>query len=355
MFGADHYVPILKGKKGDMWALRHTSKEHGARVTPMIEVVPPTSKQTESSSLELLARLLAGSWAARRSFVDLLWRDGGPPFPNGMHVVDAFFEHARRRGLPVVPVTALSRTPAYQQAVGRVHRADGSGIALRLAQADFDEPGLDSLLDGLFAVVGVTPAQVDLVIDFGSVREVAVNLLAQNIRSAVEIVPDPRAWRTLTVAAGSFVTSLTTFPQAEWTLSPRREWRAYKVASAKSPPMARMPAYGDYAVGDPGLPFSGRANIAANLRYSCGDDFLIWRGYDIKTHPEGCGQMHKICADLVDRPEFVDADFSQGDREIYKRATTEDSPGGAADWRQWATNHYIALVASQLSSPPAWP
>ncbi len=354
MFGYKHYVPILKGKKGDFWSLQHAKSLTGDVVTPLIEVVPPTAKSTEAKHLTQTAQMLAGSRQHRRSFVDLKWRDNAPFVSPGSHVVDHFFAETRSRSTPAIPVTSLLRSPAFQTAVQRVVAIDQRGMALRL-ELDRMELGASELsaIDRLLTFMHIVPTDADLILDFGSVFTTPSALLAQNARSAMLLLPHLTAWRTLTVAAGSFPESVTVLPQATWSKLPRKEWTAWLsvVTGGTRPP--RLPTYSDYAIGHPNLPFTGQANISVNLRYSFDDQFFVWRGFATTSHPLGHGQIIDICKDLVARSEFAGPNFSQGDQEIQARATTPGSTGGPQQWRQWATNHYLELVASQLATVPS--
>jgi hypothetical protein len=215
-----------------------------------------------------------------------------------------------------------------------------------------DAKRLAHALTALMNLLGVARKDVDIILDFGSVTATATGLLSLSMGQALASLASIASWRTITIASGSFPASIASLAQNNWTKFPRKEWQAWRQVVASLAAGARMPSYGDYAVGDPDLPYSGYANFTANLRYSHGTDFMVWRGQAVKTHPQGNGQMHGICQSLIARPEFAGVAFSQGDAEIHVRATTQGSPGGLNEWRQWATNHYLELVADQISNLP---
>jgi len=344
-----HYVPVLKGKAGDFWAIQNLKQDTRGRVTPLIEVVPPSAKMSEEDRLDGTARCISTHWPDEPCFVDLIWRDNSPMLHHE-HVVDFFFRRARSRALHAVPVTALARSPAYQQAVARVVEQDGKGMAIRLGVSFVDDLATAGrLLDALLGVTKTNHEHVDMIIEAGSVTATPAAMLRTTWREAIDVLPHLERWRSVTVLAGSFPASLAGLPQATWSTIRRREWDAWSdLVGSQS--LARKPTYADYVIGDPIVPFSGQAAIAANLRYSTPSDFLVWRGYAVNNHPLGFGQIHTICADLVRRDEFSGADFSRGDFEIQQRAANQDSPGNAQQWRQWATNHYIELVSSQVAN-----
>ena len=52
MFGPDHYVPILKGKMGEIQSLSHLDKYTREKLTPFIDVPPTNPVNVEGKSLE---------------------------------------------------------------------------------------------------------------------------------------------------------------------------------------------------------------------------------------------------------------------------------------------------------------
>lgn len=205
--------------------------------------------------------------------------------------------------------------------------------------------------DELPQFMGIGRADADLVLDFGSVVGVAPAILTQMERAALTGLQNLAAWRSLTVAAGSFPPDLSQLNQGQWNRLRRIAWRAWR-AVVTGTHLPRLSSFADYAVGDPALPYTGIANFAANLRYSAGDEFFVWRGHSVSHHQQGYAQMFAICANLVAQPEYAGAAFSQGDAEIQQRAATVGSPGNPELWRRWATNHYLELVVSQVASLP---
>ncbi len=355
MIAYKHYLPILKCKTGDLWSLRNLKQGSAAWITPLIEMVPPSENKTELQKLQQAVNALEKSWGTVRPlFADLLWRQNALTLPNGNHVVIEFFNMARAVPLRVTPVTSPDRDQAYQQAVRQVLQQDARGLALRLPMRLFGNlDTLSNALDALLRFMGLEQKnQVDLIVDFESVVGMPAGILGQMMRAALSVIPDLAAWRTLAVASGSFPVNLQLLSQGTWNRIIRTEWVAWRSLVTGTNPPHRLPTYSDYAIGDPALPFSGPAKFGANLRYSVGDEFFVWRGYPIGSHPLGNGQMFGICSDLVTRPEYAGPNFSEADFVIQQKSATIGSPGAPGPWRQWGTNHYFELVVSQLASLP---
>jgi hypothetical protein len=353
LFAHKHYVPILKCKAGDLWSLGNLKPATTAMVTPLVEIVPPSQNQSEQQRLQQSAARILQWWGTKTLFVDLIWRQAALQLPGGPHVVTEFFDLARAQGVVAIPVTALDRDPAFQAAVAGVIAQDNRGVAVRLAAQFFNNPpNLSAALAGLLAVLKTTRNQVDLIVDFGSIGQAASGLLPVMINAAIGLIPNINDWRTLTVASGSFPASVTVLSQSTWNTLPRTEWTSWHsvVTGAVSP--TRLPAYADFTVGDPALPYAGPSRAAVNLRYSAGNDFFVWRGFAFNTHASGIGQIFTICSNLVGLPQFAGAAFSAGDTEIQARSAMIGSPGNPEAWRKWATNHYLELVVSQIATLP---
>ncbi|MGO9892614.1 MAG: beta family protein [Bryobacteraceae bacterium] len=249
-------------------------------------------------------------------------------------------------------ITGTGRSPAYQRAVKKFADAE-RGVAIRLIADDFEDEGdLATALDSLAKFIGLTPSSIDLIVDLGSVADQNPAVIAQLHRANLSVIPTITAWRTLTVATGAFPVSLAPLTRDAWNRLVRIDWQAWlKLISGTKKP-DRLPAYGDYAIAHPGLPPEGQATILAQLRYTIQNEFMIWKGKNAIKTPNGYGQFLSICADLVSRPEFRGATFSDGDQEIQGKATNGGSPGNAETWRNIGTNHHIETVLDQIANLP---
>ena len=347
MFGHKHYVPILKGKRAEFPAASHLKNK--ANVTPLFESIP--SKPPD----DVPKQASKSGWPATAPyFVDLLFfdDDGGASNAPPLSAVVTCLNAAKAKGQRAIPVTGTGRSPAYQRAVKKFADAE-RGVAIRLIADDFEDEGdLATALDSLAKFIGLTPSSIDLIVDLGSVADQNPAVIAQLHRANLSVIPTITAWRTLTVATGAFPVSLAPLTRDAWNRLVRIDWQAWlKLVSGTKKP-DRLPAYGDYAIAHPGLPPEGQATILAQLRYTIQNEFMIWKGKNAIKTPNGFGQFLSICTDLVSRPEFRGATFSDGDQEIQGKATNGGSPGNAETWRNIGTNHHIETVLDQIANLP---
>ena len=349
MFNHKHYVPVLKGKRAEFPALAALkSKKH---ITPLLEAVP-------SGESDDIPRRMAGKWPERTPyFIDFGYLDDPDddvtPAPNDHPLIECFAD-VHDRGQSAIPVTALSRSQSYQDAVKQIASEHERGAALRLTSDDFEDgsDGLEELLEAFKSYVELDESEIDLIIDIGSIAGNSSGAVAQVHRAHIDLVPNLDDWRTLTVSSSAFPLSLAPLIRNQWNPENRSDWRAWRSLVTGARPPARLPAFGDYGIAHPDLPPEGRATILAQLRYATPDTWLIWKGFNVFTHADGFDQFYAICRDLITRQEFRGSAFSAGDDEIQSKATNADSPGNAETWRRIGTNHHIETVLEQIANLP---
>ena len=346
MFDHKHYVPIIKSKAGELWALRHLSESARKVTTPLLEILDHNSHAIPVHAANLFETLV-GAWGTESPlFVDTHYL-GIETQPEARAFSDCFAA-ARRQGVKAIPVTSLGRSQAYQQAVLQVIQADQRGVAIRLEVPDFVDP--DTLIDALsrlLSLFGVRPRQVDIIIDYGA--RIQESEIVQLTRFHLGDLPQITHWRTLTVAAGSFPASLIDLTQNNWHQVLRNEWRAWITTLTRKKPLERFPAFGDYGVRDPAAPAAfGRPS--ANLRYCSNDYWIVRRGRLVRD--DGAADMPGICRSLMTRPEWCTEPFSAGDAQIARIAASQDSTGNAGQWVSWCMNHHFEFVADQIQNHP---
>jgi hypothetical protein len=349
MFKYKHYVPVLKGKRAEFPALGALKSK--GRITPLIESVP-------SAGPREVPRRMSANWPGDSLyFIDLLFLDD--PDDNttpaaDTHPVRQCFEEVAEQEQTAIPVTGISRSPGYQSAVQQVISEQERGVCIRLTADDFEDDveDLDETLQAALAIFDLEPSDADIILDAGSIADASSATVAQLHRAHLDLMPSLAEWRTVTVLAGAFPRSLAPLERGEWNAHSRNDWRGWRRLVTGGHRPGRLPSFGDYGVAHPDLPPEGRATILAQLRYTTPDSWLIWKGSNVFTHPEGYDQFYAICDDIIARPEYRGAAFSQGDTEIQQKAANHDSPGNAETWRRIGTSHHLETVLDQISNLP---
>lgn len=349
MFNHKHYVPVLKGKRAEFPALGALRSREG--VTPLMEAVPSSGPQD-------VPRRMATQWPNESPyFIDLVFLDDPDESTtpaDSSHPVRRCFDEVADRGQAAIPVTGVSRSPAYQSAVKQVVSEQQQGVCFRITADDFEEDteDLDDTLQAAMDFFDLEPGDTDMVLDAGSVAGSSSGEVAQLHRAHLDLMPRLDEWRTVTVLASAFPPSLAPLVRGQWNPQNRQDWRAWRRLTTGPHHPARLPSFGDYAIAHPDLPPEGRATILAQLRYATPESWLIWKGWNVFKHQNGFDQFYAICEDMVTRPEYRGAQFSQGDAEILQKATSHDSPGNAETWRRIGTSHHLETVLDQIANLP---
>ena len=353
MFNERHYVPILRWKRGEREALKQLAEADKERLTPLIELPPSlftldydAGDQDLRSMLIRAAGDIQKAWGTRRAFCDLGLMPPRAEAAGAGHPVACLWEYARRQRLNLIPVIGLRRSTRYQSAVTRVIYEEGSGACIRLTSEQLYSATFRNDLASLMVSCNVQPDTVDLVIDRRAVSDISTP-----VGELLGRLPTVTAWRTLTVAGGSFPRDLSGFRVGQH-VHPRLEWRLWRNEVLDAERVKRRATFADYTtqhavfVEPP-----RRANFSASIRYTSTDNWVVMRGEGVfNDDSAGFAQWPANAALLCERPEFCGERFSAGDSYIASRAVFGASTGNAESWLRAGVNHHMTFVARQIAS-----
>jgi len=367
VFGPRHYVPILKGKRGEYTALEKIQTVDEDLFTPLIEI-PFISQHASEANQNVKKHLdkhagtakkpgyIPKAWGTRRRLMlDLGLMDPAARAPGGIHPVEYLGNQLAGLGVLAVPVFGFERNQDFWNAVKSRVQADNLGVCFRLsASAGSIPPPPKAEFDRALTFLGLKPADCDIVLDFEAILPKNAGSIALAAIGAINTLPYVQNWRTLTVAATAFPENMTAAKisaNSKATRS-REEWTMWKTLLASSP--TREPAFGDYAIAHPDIPdidpklmFS---MMSANIRYTTDDEWLIVRGTQVQK--AGNRQYRTLAQNLVADHHFKGRAFSWGDQYVDDCARGNASPGSAEKWRSVGTNHHVTLVSRQVANHP---
>lgn len=143
MFDHKHYVPILKGKQGELDALQNiTASKHIKGFTPLIEIppisetylgpqTPPVpSKTIDSHVADVAKNLIKAVKNLPAIFVDGFYIETEDDLQDGSSPIDAIFASLRTAKVPFIPVIGMDRVEDYADSVKsalRLYRAKAAG------------------------------------------------------------------------------------------------------------------------------------------------------------------------------------------------------------------------------------
>jgi hypothetical protein len=374
-FDHSHYVPILKGKQGELNALQNTEPKLRKKFTPLIEIPPIPPAWPEGKSKPIPGKTIDEHVkAVSKAFAKAL--KGLPPFfldgfyieledelENGSSPVDALFEALRSSKIPFIPVIGLDRVEDYADSVKSAIKIDKLGCCLRLVEADLQSlADLSNQIDGLLQVLSVPRDEVDLLLDFGSKVPQKSALPFQ-----IDALPSLEEWRTLTVASSSFPANMMSVKANSVEELEREEWLAWLFVRTKKKSVRRLPSFGDYTINHPVLTEINPKLMlmSPNIRYTDSVNYVVAKGQaqprkKKKPTPEETAtraklapgvQYPKLASIIKAHSAWQSPKFSWGD-DFIDRCSHKECVGNATDWRAVGACHHIALVVKQLANLP---
>ena len=347
------YMPILKGKQGELLMLREMGRREG--VHPLVEVPRITwdfdSESPAHSVEEHTARFL-------RRFEKTMSQLGGCAVDAHLLEVDGSAESTYALGeilargadigCPATPATGLGRSRDYNRVAGRHARKWATGCVVRVEREDlYDTPGLKAELEDLLGDLRLTPGDVDLVADMKMLREEQEGSDLEFLIDVLPQLPYLKAWRSFWFAGGSFPEFLTGIAPESTVYIPRLEWTIWN-GLTRGLRGSRVPKFADYGIAHPISPDvnTRTMNMSANIRYTAEDHWIVLKGRSTRTH--GYGQFNDLCRRLGAATEFCGRHFSHGDRYFDDCARGADGPGQATKWRQAGSSHHVEFVSVQV-------
>lgn len=350
-FGPDHYVPVLKTKRGEKSALRSIAASLQPRITPLLEIVE-RNKETLSAHLDNSFEKLAESVSSySRCFIDA--RELAPDGQRGALDV---FKRATDAGITFTPVTGVSRTADVSAAL----EYQTNGLALRLSKNDLDQGELAKKVSAFIVQYRLVPNQVDLILDLGPVEELIVEGVAAFAEAFMANVPDHQEWRTFTISACAFSKSLGKIEPSSYASIERDEWLAWRdYLYDQRRDLVRLPTFSDCAIQHPdGVEgFDPRVMAAsAAIRYALEKEWLIIKGKSTKRVLPS-KQFPGLAKTLVYgdcKASYLGESHCNGCQSMKNAADGGPRLGSPEAWRRMGTIHHLSVVTQTLASLP-WP
>jgi len=350
-FGSDHYVPVIKVKRGEKLALQRLALRLGSQITPLLEIVERTPEKSIARHLDTAFKDLAESVRAYpRSRLDA--RELAPDGPPAAVEV---FRRAAAAAIVFTPVTGISRNADTSAALK--YRANG--LALRLTRVEFESGDLTDRLRNFIREHHLQEEEIDLIVDLGPVEDLVVEGIASLIDAFIADIPHHGRWRTFTISACSFPLSMALVDRESHAFAERADWIAWRDhLHRRRHTLTRLPTFSDCAIQHPrGVEgFDPRImQVSASIRYTLSEQWLLVKGVSTRfTQPSI--QFPELATRLVYghlRTHFRGANHCEGCASI--RAAADGAPGfGSAEvWRRLGTTHHISTVVEQLRTLPS--
>jgi hypothetical protein len=375
MFDHTHYVPILKGKPGELMGLSHLSAAHWGAITPLIEIPSIPLDWPGEIGVSVPAKTIAEH--VEKVIVDLaktvpqqkpFFIDGGyieheDALPNKQEPIAEIVASLVKAGLHPIPVVGIRRVFEYLTAAKTIHRKHGHGLCLRIAASEMFLP-IGPRITQLLELLLIKPDKIHLILDYGAIDDERAEGPKKNVSGRMTRLAEMGKWKTMTVSATAIPQNMSKVSINSLKVIPRHEWDIWLTLRGRR--SAIIPTFGDYAATHPvQQEIDPRIiNKSPSIKYTTDDSWVFAKG---KARPKKAGaktsvpphsvQYPMLAQRLMEMDEWCGEDFSWGDERIAecvaKRAAKKKATGGAAEWIAVATSHHIAVVVNQIANLPA--
>jgi len=353
-FGPDHYVPVLKVKRGEKKALTLLSAGLRGHITPLLEIVE--RKADKAATIEAHLDTAFKDLAASVSGYDRCFLDAREISADGPDAAKQVFERASDAGIVFTPVTGLSR--AADVAAALDHK--DHGVALRLPREEFEGGRLAKRLQAFLSKHALTAEGTDLVVDLGPVDDMIADGVSKLCAAFMADVPDHTRWRTFTVSASSFPMSMAVVGRNSHGFPERSEWRAWRDALyPRRDELHRLPTFSDCVIQHPkGVEdFDPKTmQVSASIRYAMSQAWLLIKGESTRLNPPSA-QFPVLATRLVYghlRENFLGPGHCEGCRLMKAAADHAPKLGSPEAWRRLGTIHHMTVVRDQIGAL-TWP
>ncbi len=352
------YVPIMKTRKAERDAFGETSVAVRDAITPLFELhdvpydittIPAKSRNRKDTAWKVINQIATIAGSGYKIFIDMPYLQGDETMSDGSLAIPAIIQDARIAGATVVPVLGIDRPDAYRTAITKsIQRS--SGLCLRIPLHDNgDTRALALKIDQLLADTGMTPPDIDLVLDLQAVTE---DRTAHNVTLGMDSITNLHLldqWRSVTLAGSGCPRDLSDFAANTDGTIERTEWEIWKAIHSQEHTIGRQISFGDYGIAHP-IPNDamGFMNVPVAIRYAIDNEWLIIKKRTIQQ--DSTDQFIDVCKDIMNDQNFSGRVHCSGDAEIYRIARRTSSSGNATTWKRIGFTHHLAYVAGQIAS-----
>lgn len=354
------YHPFLKLKQNEILSLETLSLDTRSCIRPLFDV-PRTSKKQNAD--EILERIRIGLEKMER-----LQEKAGPlPFYidnfdldddlkiNGQdqyrYILNTF------KKFRAIPVVALDRSDAHNDAVFEYLNDVGGPVAVRLQLEDIDSWALarPKLRDLWNDIVAAEVPHIDVFIDVRVISD--VKDVAETVSRFLKKFRSEFFTNSIIVTGSTIPSNISDLiDTSQYKTVPRLEYHLWM--SLISDTLLKDVRFGDYGVVSPDYadidldPRIFRSISTPRAFYPFNDKMMVVRGSAFKTHPQGNGQYYGI-ADFIHRqPFFRGSAYSAGDKYIHDRSTSSPKrppkAGSPGSWVKSTLASHITYIGNTV-------
>lgn len=348
-----NYIPFLKLKQNEIYALYDLRKEAHDKLTPFFDIPRPQeiNNQSVKSAVDTGIKHLNNKWNIEKEFyIDI--QDIPTQFScDNQNTYQYTLDQLN--DFNYIPVTGINRHADHNKIVlSSLSNSLCNSSCIRLTKDDIEEFTFieDELVD-LYKSLSIKP--IDLVLDmrFISDLEIKKRLLSSLQNFIPELLENLRFRRI--ILTGSSISSDFNHHSSTNTdsITERFEWTLYNEILNSSDMKI---TYGDYGIVSPdytdaNIPVELIQNVATpKLIYTSEDFFHMFRGGNFRTHKRKRNQYFDLAKKIVSLFEYRTSAYSIGDKFIYDKSLELGNPSSQGNWYRMLNNSHITFICKEL-------
>ncbi len=349
-----NYLPILKWKRGEQFALRNLTNAQWIRLSPLVELQsidsPPDGAALRSSLQEFLKSKVGNEVVKSVPDDRFVFVDTSNLFPGYARqgtllvaVCEYLQRNFSRRILPSVHPAALESLSVLTATQLEFLKAQ-EAVLLRLRSDQIESSQVGPSIDEL-AAIGIKKKNIHVLIDQQSLLDRKPAACLASVKPYLDPAFAAKC-ASVTIGGGSFPMFLMGIRQGITDI-PRVEWKVWEFLRASRSYHGLR--YADYTVTNPApLPYiDGKVvNPAIAIRYAANGFWRLFKGRGFKSGVSG--EYRNLCKLLTKDPIYSGEDFSYGDNRYFLAASGGDKNGIPMTWRRDATSHHIVFTSTAL-------
>jgi Beta protein len=354
MSNAAIYVPILKGKRGDLTGVGSISTGTRQLIKPLIEAMPLNPKEgiTLDRHVFNFCDLIRTHLPLGDVFVDFYGVMPDAFASTGNNAILEGFRLLRAMGRSVTPVFGLERNDELWGELGEIARSLQQGFCFRLSRDDISVAQREETWAQIIqrsSQMGLTAEQVDVLVDLKSVSADELTQVPDQVVGFFYANSHVAAYRSLIVAGSAALRTVGDLERDSSTDIRRQELHLWSTLWRDMPDDVK-PVYSDYGVVHPDFSDQGpNNNINAKIRYTAGDQIVYFRGHGLLNPVKDYEQYHALAGRVMSDGRFMGRNYSLGDARIFDCAVRQIRHGVPEHWVTADMNHHVTYTAAQVS------
>ncbi len=347
------YLPILKWKQAERFALKDLKPEQKRNVNPVIQLVEKIRYKinpdgTRVAYLVPKREILKDAFDNINDLFDFskIYLDPRPLFSLNTNEIVKGMSNAQTSlfGNHIVPVLHIEDFSVRYEEQALAFFAQ-QGVCLRVFREELDDISFEEI-DIQLKKIGLIRNQVDFVIDYKITDEHCLDSLIAKIGTDVKI----DEWRSIYFSSGSFRKNLVGLKPGNHD-EIRSDWLLWKSLFNKTVKLRPL-GFSDYTIQHPIYEPVNSPNTSYSVRYADKEKWIIMKGQarNAKNNADDL-QYYAHALMLVNSDSFCGEKCCNGDTYILNLSKNSNQKrGNPATWLKVGINHHISLTLQQIEN-----